>query len=234
MVWNGLLPCKARSAEQFVAIVSMIFGARWEHSSGLRSPYLAWLKLDAGAVSYRNVAHAAQYLVIPPVGSLSESSALTWAAAHFAESSAAFLHANWYPLPLYIFFFEELQGLVHAIFPGWFDGWLIRFDFNFAGVHPSVWAWRDFSHPALNDFHAVRVHDIFLVPRDSSRDSVRGKKDRIAFLERDGFDGGRETIRSILLRCFFSDRKSPITAPRSDKCDRRWSGGYFHRSRSNL
>ncbi len=29
---------------------------------------------------------------------------------------------SWYPLPLYIFFFEELRGLVHAIFPGWLTG----------------------------------------------------------------------------------------------------------------
>jgi membrane-associated phospholipid phosphatase len=57
---------------------------------------------------------------------------------------------HWYPLPLYIFFFEELQGLVHVIFPGWFDRWLIQFDFNLAGVHPSVWL-NQFANPALND-----------------------------------------------------------------------------------
>ena len=86
---------------------------------------------------------------------------------------------DWYPLPLYIFFFEELQGLVHAIFPGWFDRWLIQFDFNFAGVHPSVWLAR-FSNPALNDFmqFAYMTYFLYLVILPAI---LYAQKDRIAF-----------------------------------------------------
>ena len=58
---------------------------------------------------------------------------------------------HWYPLPLYIFCFEELRGLVHLIFPGWFDAWLIRFDYSLGHVHPSLWLTRFASAP-LNDF----------------------------------------------------------------------------------
>ncbi len=71
------------------------------------------------------------------------------------------LARHWYPLPLYIFLFEELQGLVHAIFPGWLDRWLIAFDFNFAGVHPSVWL-AQFASPALNDFMQFAYMTYFL------------------------------------------------------------------------
>ena len=86
---------------------------------------------------------------------------------------------DWYPLPLYIFFFEELQGLVHIIFPGWFDRWLIQFDYNFAGVHPSVWMAR-FSNPALNDFmqFAYMTYFLYLVLLPAI---LYAQKDRLAF-----------------------------------------------------
>ncbi len=61
------------------------------------------------------------------------SGSLCWRGAQASlEPSAVQFLRHWYPLPLYIFFFEELQGLVHVIFPGWFDRWLIQFDFNLA------------------------------------------------------------------------------------------------------
>ena len=98
---------------------------------------------------HRNIAHAARYFAIHlAIGA--GIACLAWAATHSRNSAVQFAR-HWYPLPLYIFFFEELQGLVHAIFPGWFDRWLIAFDFNFAGVHPSVWL-AQFASPALNDF----------------------------------------------------------------------------------
>ena len=47
--------------------------------------------------------------------------------------------SEWYPLALFVLFFEEIQVLVHAIWPGWFDRWLIAADFAIFGVHPTVW-----------------------------------------------------------------------------------------------
>jgi len=76
--------------------------------------------------------------------------ALAYAAARWPNASLRFLR-HWYPLPLYIYFFEELRGLVHLIFPGWFDAWLIRFDYSLGHVHPSLWLTRFASAP-LNDF----------------------------------------------------------------------------------
>ena len=120
--------------------------------------YLGWLNLLL-ALFHRNVAHAPQHFVIHCWIALGIIS-LAWAAAHSRNRVLRFAR-DWYPLPLYIFFFEELQGLVHAIFPGWFDRWLIQFDFNFAGVHPSVWLAR-FANPALNDFMQLAYMTYFL------------------------------------------------------------------------
>jgi membrane-associated phospholipid phosphatase len=120
--------------------------------------YLAWLNAML-ALFHRNVAHAGQYFVIHCWIALGII-CLTWAAAHSRNRVLHFAR-DWYPLALYIFFFEELQGLVHAIFPGWFDRLLIQFDFSFAGVHPSVWLSR-FSNPALNDFMQFAYMTYFL------------------------------------------------------------------------
>jgi len=138
--------------------------------------YLAWLN-SMLALFHRNVAHAAQYFVVHGWIALGII-CLTWAAAHSRNRVLRFVR-DWYPLPLYIFFFEELQGLVHAIFSGWFDGWLIRFDFNLAGAHPSVWLAR-FSNPALNDFmqFAYMTYFLYLVILPAI---LYAQKDRIGF-----------------------------------------------------
>jgi len=138
--------------------------------------YLAWLN-SMLALFHRNVVHAAQYFVVRcwiVLGII----CLTWAAAHSRNRVLRFAR-DWYPLPLYIFFFEELQGMVHAIFPGWFDTWLIQFDFNLAGVHPSVWLGR-FSNPVLNDFmqFAYMTYFLYLVILPAI---LYAEKDRIAF-----------------------------------------------------
>jgi membrane-associated phospholipid phosphatase len=76
--------------------------------------------------------------------------ALVWAASRSRNSGVHFLR-YWYALPLWTFLFEELTGLVHIIFPNWFDDWLIRFDHAITGVYP--WDWfAQFANPALNDF----------------------------------------------------------------------------------
>src|ERR1700721_2527980 len=137
--------------------------------------YLAWLN-SMLALFHRNIAHAAQYFVVHCWIALGII-CLTWAARHSPNRVLRFAR-DWYPLPLYIFFFEELQGLVHAIFPGWFDDWLIRFDFNLAGVHPSVWLAR-FASPTLNDAmqFAYMTYFLYLVILPVI---LSGEKDRAA------------------------------------------------------
>ena len=120
--------------------------------------YLAWLNAIV-LLFHRNLAHAGQYLLIHTWIALG----ILWlarAAAHSKNPVLSFAR-DWYPLPLYTFFFEELQGLVHAIFSGWFDRWLLQFDFNLAGVDPSVWL-AHFSSPALNDFMQFSYMTYFL------------------------------------------------------------------------
>ena len=120
--------------------------------------YLGWMLVLLCAFR-RNIPHAARYFAIHcaiAAGILT----LAWIGAR-SEHRAWQFARHWYPLAIYIFFFEELQGLVHAIFPGWFDGWLISFDYNFAGVHPAVWLGR-FANPALNDFMQFSYMTYFL------------------------------------------------------------------------
>jgi membrane-associated phospholipid phosphatase len=110
--------------------------------------YLMWVNL-ALIVFHRNVAHATMYIVVHVWLCLGIIS-LVWAAAHSKNRFLRFAR-SWYPLPLYLGFFEELRGLVHMIFSGWFDPWLIQFDYGFADVHPYIFLGR-FSSPAMNEF----------------------------------------------------------------------------------
>jgi membrane-associated phospholipid phosphatase len=138
--------------------------------------YLAWLNVLLALFGH-NIAHARQYFTIHCLLPLGIAGA-AWAAAHSNNSVLRFAR-DWYPLSLYIFFFEELRVLVHIIFPGWFDHWLIQFDYGFAGVHPSVWLAR-FSNPALNDFmqFAYMTYFLYLVLLPAI---LYAAKDRLAF-----------------------------------------------------
>jgi membrane-associated phospholipid phosphatase len=155
MEWNAeIQSAVARNPRRYFAEIRSALGAfEW-----ITFAYLAWLNMIV-VLFHRNLAHAAQYFLIHAwiaVGII----ALARAAA-VSKNPALRFARDWYPLPLYIFFFEELQGMVHAIFPGWFDRWLLQFDFNFAGVDPSVWLAR-FSTPALNDFMQFSYMTYFL------------------------------------------------------------------------
>jgi len=75
--------------------------------------------------------------------------ALCWANGCRHSSALLFLR-HWYPMLLFLFFFEGLHYLVHLIRPGWLDTWLIQFDFALCGVHPTVWL-EQFASPVLND-----------------------------------------------------------------------------------
>lgn len=120
--------------------------------------YLAWLCAIVAAL-HRNVAHAPRVLAVH----LGIAAAILCLARSAARSRSVVLDLarHWYPLPLYIFLFEELGGLVHAMFPGWLDRWFIAFDYNFAGVHPSVWLAR-FASPALDDYMQFAYMTYFL------------------------------------------------------------------------
>ena len=109
--------------------------------------YLTWI-LFLLLAFHNNIPHAAKYAALHAIIAVAIAQ-LAWSAARSCSKTLQFAR-HWYPLPLYIFFFEELQALVHIIHRGWFDRWLIQFDYNLAGVHPSVWLGR-FANPALND-----------------------------------------------------------------------------------
>jgi membrane-associated phospholipid phosphatase len=120
--------------------------------------YLGWL-LGIFAIFHRNLAHP-KFAIALHFCAAVMIVALVRAASRRDNACLQFAR-HWYPLPLYLWLFEELGGFVHAIFPGWFDRVLIEFDYNFAGVHPSVWLAR-YSNPALNDFMQFAYLTYFL------------------------------------------------------------------------
>jgi membrane-associated phospholipid phosphatase len=130
-------------------------------------------------VFHGNLPHAWQYLLIHQ--SLAASIlALAWAAARRQNKCLHFAR-HWYPLPLYVFLFEELGRLVHLVFPGWFDRWMIQFDYALVGVHPSVWL-AHFASPALNDFMqaAYMTYFVYLIALPAS---LYARGERKAFWE---------------------------------------------------
>ncbi|MGC2333642.1 MAG: phosphatase PAP2 family protein [Candidatus Acidiferrales bacterium] len=120
--------------------------------------YFAWLEAIV-LLFHQNIPHAGRYFA----PHLLLAAGVVYLACRAARSRSELMRfaRHWYPLPLYIFFFEELQGLVHAIFSGWFDRWLVAFDYALTGVHPSVWLAR-FASPALNDFAQFAYMTYFL------------------------------------------------------------------------
>jgi membrane-associated phospholipid phosphatase len=120
--------------------------------------YLAWLTALV-AICHRNIAHPLRLLGLQCA--IAAAVALLALAAQSTPSTALKFARHWYPLPLYLFFFEELQGLVHALFPAWYDARLIAFDRALFGVHPSVWL-AQFATPALNDFMQFSYMTYFL------------------------------------------------------------------------
>lgn len=120
--------------------------------------YLTWL-LAILTIFHRNIPHAAPNLALH-LSIAAGIACLAWRASHSRSAVVRFAR-HWYPLPLYIFFFEELQELVHALFPGWFDRWLIAFDYSLARAHPSVWL-AQFASPVLNDLMQFSYMTYFL------------------------------------------------------------------------
>lgn len=120
--------------------------------------YFAWLSAIF-LFCHRNLAH--------PVRGFALHAAIAAAILGLARAAARSQNAalrfarHWYPLPLYLFLFEELGNLVHAIFPGWLDRYFLQFDFNLGGVQPSLWLAR-YANPALNDFMQFAYMTYFL------------------------------------------------------------------------
>jgi membrane-associated phospholipid phosphatase len=139
--------------------------------------YLAWVKLVILAF-HKNLSHPAAYFIANAAVAVAIV-ALAISAVRRPGSRLLQFVRHWYPLPLYIGLFEELNGLVHAIFPGWLDGWFIAFDHALTSVHPSVWL-SQFASPSLNDFmqFAYMTYFLYLVMLPAL---LYAKNDRHAF-----------------------------------------------------
>lgn len=127
--------------------------------------YLAWL-IGLLLIFHKNVRNMPACLIIHLAVGASVVW-LCWTGGHSKNPLVRFAR-HWYPLPLYLFFFEELGGLVHAIIPVWKNQWLIDFDRRLAGgVQPAAWLGR-FASPALNDFmqlaYMTYFVSLFLLP----------------------------------------------------------------------
>jgi membrane-associated phospholipid phosphatase len=85
------------------------------------------------------------------------------AAARKSQHPVLVTLRNWYPMVLFLFFFEELHYLVHLVVPDWFDSWLICFDYALLGVHPTVWI-EQFASPWLNDLMQLAYMTYYLFP----------------------------------------------------------------------
>lgn len=121
--------------------------------------YLAWIT-SIIAVFHKNIAHPGTFFC----GHCAVAAAiiaLAVSARRFPNAKGLHFARHWYPLPLYIFLFEELNALVHAIFPFWLDRYFIAFDHALTGVNPSVWL-SQFASPALNDFMQFSYMTYFL------------------------------------------------------------------------
>src|SRR5579863_4427669 len=75
--------------------------------------YLGWLEALL-LIFHHNIPHAAKFAALH-LAIAAAIAQLTLSAARSQNPPLQFARC-WYPLPLYIFFFEELQGFVHAIF----------------------------------------------------------------------------------------------------------------------
>ena len=94
-------------------------------------------------------------------------------------------------------------------FPDWFDRWLIQFDYNLAGVHPSVWLAR-FANPALNDAMQFAYMTYFLYLVILPAILYAAKKSR-RVLDRHDLHSHRPLLR-LCNRRPLSHRKPPLRA----------------------
>ena len=132
----------------------------WGFFERLTFAYLACLNLLI-ALFHANLPRAWLYFyghLVMAAGILT----LIFATHHSSNHWLRFLR-HWYPLTLFLFFFEELHYLTHLVFPGWFDLWLIQFDYALLGVHPTVW-FEQFATPVRNDLLQFTYMTYYLFP----------------------------------------------------------------------
>ncbi|HEV2182904.1 MAG TPA: phosphatase PAP2 family protein [Candidatus Acidoferrales bacterium] len=146
---------KARAFSKLFAEIRRACGAfEW-----VSLAYLAWIT-SIIAVFHKNIAHPGAFFCghCAIAGAILALAVISKRSPH---ARALRFARHWYPLPLYIFLFEELNALVHAIFPLWLDRYFIAFDHALTGVNPSVWL-AQFASPALNDFMQFSYMTYFL------------------------------------------------------------------------
>ena len=66
-------------------------------------------------------------------------------------SGVARFFRHWYPIILFTFLYEETRGLIHLIFPYWFDNWINILELKLFGAYPTVWV-ESFFCPILNEY----------------------------------------------------------------------------------
>jgi membrane-associated phospholipid phosphatase len=122
---------------------------------------IAYLIFSTGLIALcrQNIKHW-QYLLPAHVGLIFAIAALAYARSR--ELRFLSLISHWYPPFLFLFFFEEIGLTVHAIFPGWFDDYLIKADYALFGVHPTVWI-EQFSGYWLNEYMQLVYTSYFLL-----------------------------------------------------------------------
>ncbi|MGH9835934.1 MAG: phosphatase PAP2 family protein, partial [Blastocatellia bacterium] len=111
------------------------------------------------AVCYQNIPRWATLLPIH-VGLMAMIAGLAHTRARRVRGLGFFSH--WYPTLLFLFFFEEIGLIVRAIFPGWFDEYLIKADYALFGAHPTVWI-EQFSNYWLNEYMQLVYMSYFLL-----------------------------------------------------------------------
>jgi membrane-associated phospholipid phosphatase len=149
------LDAAGNDEESFASRMCARFAAAWREMAGACGAF-EWVALCYLAVSGMLIAAFHKNLAAP---ALHLALRVTIAAAIFAicvaarrsRSGAIRFARHWYPQALFLFCFEELHHIVHVIFPGWFDRYLIGFDYRLTGVNPTVWL-QQFARPWLNDF----------------------------------------------------------------------------------
>ncbi|HZN12491.1 MAG TPA: phosphatase PAP2 family protein [Blastocatellia bacterium] len=99
--------------------------------------------------------------------------------ARFREGGPRWLQflSHWYPVGLFGFLFEEIGQIVHAVYPGWQDRWLIAADYAMFGAHPTVWVEQFSSYWLTEYMQLVYTSYLFLIPAFGAYLWMRGRRD---------------------------------------------------------
>lgn len=163
--WPGAAEVRAGFAELLRRESAEI----WAACGAFEWVALGYLGLSSAMIAgfARNLGHPARLLAMQAFAAL-VIFALCRIAARSSPASARggaqrwwHFWRHWYPHLFFLFCFEELAYLVHAVNPGWEDAKLIAFDHWLTGAHPSVWL-EQFATPARNDFFQLAYLTYFV------------------------------------------------------------------------